>query len=113
MTSETPPLFLTDAELEFMTGYKQPAAQIRWLQRWRIRHVVNAFDYPRVTRAAVEGTEKTGPQRPRATPNFGALNKLTEERTKSSMHWYYRKRRQEMGIPEPPTPKPKLPVRRK
>jgi hypothetical protein len=111
MTSDSPPLFLTDAELEFMSGYKQPAAQIRWLQKWRIRHVVNAAGYPRVTRAAVEGTEKTGPERPRATPNFEALDKLTEELTKNSMHWYYRKRRKEMGIPEPPTVKPTPPTR--
>jgi hypothetical protein len=113
MTSDSPPLFLTDAELEFMSGYKQPAAQIRWLQRWQIRHVVNAAGYPRVTRAAVEGTEKAGPQRPRATPNFEALKKSEEERIRNSKHWYYQKRRQEMGIPEPPTHKPQPPVRRK
>jgi prophage regulatory protein len=91
-------LFLTDAELEFMTGYKQPAAQIRWLQRWGIRHVVNAFGYPRVTRAAVEGTEETGLQRPRATPNFEALDNW-----KTGTHRRHRRRRQEMGIPEPST----------
>jgi hypothetical protein len=73
MSNELPPLFLTDADLEYMTGYKQPAAQIRWLQKWHIRHVVNASGYPRVTRAAVEGTAKTEPERPRTRPNFDAL----------------------------------------
>jgi hypothetical protein len=107
MTSDSPPLFLTDAELEFMTGYKQAAAQIRWLQRWHIRHVVNTFGYPRVTRAAVEGTTKTKPERPRATPNFEALDDW-----KTGTHWRHRKRRQEMGLPEPSL-KPKPPVRRK
>jgi hypothetical protein len=56
-----------------MSGYKQPAAQIRWLRKWRIRHVVNALGYPRVTRAAVEGTTKAEPERPRARSNFYAL----------------------------------------
>jgi hypothetical protein len=64
------PLFLTDAELEYMTGYKQPAAQIRWLQKWRIRHVVNAMGQPRVTRAAVEGTQQREPERSRTEPNW-------------------------------------------
>jgi hypothetical protein len=94
--NDPPPLFLTDAELEYMSGYKQPAAQIRWLQRWRIRHVVNAAGYPRVTRAAVEGTMKTEPERPRARPNFEALDDW-----KTGTHWRHRRRRQEMGIPEP------------
>lgn len=91
-----PPLFLTEAEIEFMTGYTQPAAQIRWLQKWRIRHVVNAIGYPRVTRAAVEGTTKTEPERPRTRPNFEALDDW-----KTGTHWRHRRRRQEMGIPEP------------
>ena len=106
MASDLPPLFLTNAELEFMTGYKQPAAQIRWLQKWQIRHVVNAAGYPRVTRAAVEGTEKTGPQCPRATPNLEALDDW-----KTGTHWRHRRRRQEMGIPEPPTVKSTPPRR--
>jgi hypothetical protein len=27
--NDPPPLFLTDAEIKYMSGYKQPAAQIR------------------------------------------------------------------------------------
>jgi hypothetical protein len=96
MSNEPPPLFLTDAEIEFMTGYTQPAAQIRWLQKWRIRHVVNGGGYPRVTRSSVEGTTKTEPERPRTTPNFEALDDW-----KTGTHWRHRRRRQEMGIPEP------------
>jgi hypothetical protein len=34
--------FLTDVDIEYLTGYKQPAAQVRFLQRWKIRHVVSA-----------------------------------------------------------------------
>lgn len=62
--------FLTDAELVFYTGYTQPAAQIRFLQKWRVRHVVNGAGLPRVTWAAVNGAEK-----PRNGPNFEALDK--------------------------------------
>jgi Domain of unknown function (DUF4224) len=62
--------FLTDAELEHLTELKQPAAQIRWLQKWRIRHTVGAHGHPRVTWDAVNGSEK-----PRSHPNFAALDK--------------------------------------
>jgi hypothetical protein len=62
--------FLTDAELEFYTGYTQPAAQIRFLQKWRVRHVVNGIGRPRVTWEAVNGSEK-----PRVGPNFAAIHK--------------------------------------
>jgi Domain of unknown function (DUF4224) len=95
-SNDPPPLFLTDAELEFYTGYTQPAAQIRFLQKWQVRHVVNGMGRPRVTRAAVEGSE-----RPKVGPNFDALRKSDEERTKNSKHWYYQERRKALGIPEP------------
>jgi hypothetical protein len=91
-----PQLFLTDAEIEFMTGYIQPAAQIRWLQKWQIRYVVNASGYPRVTRSAVEGTRKAEPEQRRSEPNWAALDDW-----KTGTHWRHKRRRQEMGIPEP------------
>lgn len=62
-------MFLTEAELEYMTERKQPAAQIRWLQKSGIRHFVGALGNPRVTWAAVNGADKP----PRATPNFAAF----------------------------------------
>ena len=62
--------FLTDDELTYYTGYKQAAAQVRFLQRWQVRHVVNAIGRPRVTWEAVNGSEK-----PRVRPNFAALDK--------------------------------------
>ncbi len=80
MGNDLPQLFLTDAEIEYMTGYKQPAAQIRWLRKFGIRHVVNAFGHPRVTRSTVEGTRKTEPARPRIGPNFDALKKTEAAR---------------------------------
>lgn len=62
--------FLTDPELEFYTGYTQPAAQVRFLRKWGVRHVVSASGRPRVTWEAVNGAEK-----PRKGPNFAALDK--------------------------------------
>jgi hypothetical protein len=33
MTGDTPPLFLTNAELEFMRGYKQKTATANWCRK--------------------------------------------------------------------------------
>lgn len=62
--------FLTDHELEFYTGRKQGAAQIRLLQKRGIHHTVNANGRPRVTWEDVNGA-KSG----RREPNFAALRK--------------------------------------
>jgi hypothetical protein len=62
--------FLTEADLEFYTGYKQAAAQVRFLQKWKVRLVVTGAGRPRVTWDAVNGSEK-----PRVGPNFEALRK--------------------------------------
>jgi Domain of unknown function (DUF4224) len=99
LMDDPPPLFLTDAELEYMTGYKQPAAQIRWLQKWRIRHVVNALGYPRVTRAAVEGTAKAEPERRRTEPNFERLENRRSAVPGSRVSEIARKLRNRMNKP--------------
>jgi Domain of unknown function (DUF4224) len=62
--------FLGAAELEQLTGVKQAAAQIRFLRKWNVRHVVNRLGHPVVTWDAVNGSEK-----PRVGPNFAALGK--------------------------------------
>jgi hypothetical protein len=62
--------FLTGSEVEFYTGYRQPAAQVRFLRKWRVRHVVNGAGKPRVTWEAVNGSEKQW-----VGPNFEALEK--------------------------------------
>lgn len=64
-------IFLTEDEMIEMTGYRQPAKQIEWLQKWRIRHTVRRDGHPRVTLAAVEGGET-----PKTKPNFAALRKV-------------------------------------
>jgi Domain of unknown function (DUF4224) len=63
-------MFLTQTDLEYMTQLKQPAAQVRWLRKFGIRHLVGALGHPRVTWDAVNGAEK-----PRSAPNFAALKK--------------------------------------
>lgn len=46
-------MFLTADELEHLTGYVQPAAQIRWLKSRRYRYEINAVGHPVVARAWV------------------------------------------------------------
>lgn len=50
---ERDPMFLTVAQLQELTGYVQPAAQVRWLQKNGLRHFVRADGHPRVPAAAV------------------------------------------------------------
>jgi len=75
-------MFLTDEEMIEMTGYRQPAAQIRFLQKWRIRHVVSRNGRPKVTHdVAAEDCDKVHPDEP-ATHELlplRALRKLPAE----------------------------------
>ena len=64
-------IFLTEDEMVELTGYRQPVKQIGWLQKWRIRHTVTRDGRPKVTLAAVEGSET-----PKTTPNFAALRRV-------------------------------------
>lgn len=50
-------MFLTNAELEQLTGLHRPSAQIRFLRARRIRHVVNNAGHPIVARAWLIGDE--------------------------------------------------------
>lgn len=47
-------MFLTPAELEQLTDYRRPSAQIRWLRAHRWRFEINAAGHPRVARAYFE-----------------------------------------------------------
>lgn len=47
-------MFLTDDELTFLTGYKLPSAQIRWLRERGWRYEENRIGRPRVARAYCE-----------------------------------------------------------
>lgn len=61
-------MFLTPQQLEDLTGYVQPAAQVRWLQKNGVQHFVRGDGKPRVLPSALEMREL-----PSAGPNFEAL----------------------------------------
>lgn len=61
---------LTNKQLEHLTGYRQHAAQIRWLQRNGVRHYVSASGEPRVLESAVEAPVST-----RKGPNLEAVRR--------------------------------------
>jgi len=57
-------LLLTDKEIERLTGYKQKAAQVRWLQKNGVRHFVRADGHPNVPESALDTTApaRSGPK---------------------------------------------------
>lgn len=59
---------LTEADLVELTGVRQGAAQVRFLQKWGIAHVVKGNGRPAVTWDQVNKVD-----RQRSRPNFGAL----------------------------------------
>ena len=69
--------FLSATDLEQYTGYTQPAAQVRFLQKWRVHHVVNRLGRPVVTWDSVNRTNAATPERLPKEPNFAALNKAS------------------------------------
>lgn len=52
---------LSAADLQAVTGRSQPAAQIRWLRKMGVRHLVNANGRPVVTWAAINGDSRPAP----------------------------------------------------
>lgn len=68
--------FLTEGELEFYTGRTQMAAQVRVLQKWKIKHIVNAAGKVRVTWAQVNGIVDVDHGKQKIEPDFGALDRV-------------------------------------
>lgn len=68
-------LYLTPEELTETTGgLKQPAAQIRWLKKYGIRHLIGVDGKPRVREKWLDA-QPTTPQRPvREEPDWAALD---------------------------------------
>lgn len=62
-------VFLTADQLQELTGYRQAAAQIRWLKRQGITHYVRADGHPVVPISALSEERS----QPRARPNFAAI----------------------------------------
>ncbi len=48
-------MFLTNAEIAELTGYKRPTKQVVMLKRQGIPFYVNAAGHPKVARAILEG----------------------------------------------------------
>jgi hypothetical protein len=65
-------LFLSGEQLRELTGYVQPAAQIRWLRKNAVHHFVRADGRPRVPLAAIAPAPAKA-EAPRKGPNFDAL----------------------------------------
>jgi hypothetical protein len=90
-----PSIVVGDAEyLKALSGYKQKTAIASWCTRNKIKFFRNAQGWPVTTEAAL-GRALDGCAMPQPDWSF------FEEREKYSTHWRYRRRRQEMGIPEP------------
>lgn len=64
-------MFLSAEQLLELTGYIQPAAQIRWLQKNGVRHFVRADGHPVVQPSALE-PQIAGR---RAEPKFEAIGR--------------------------------------
>lgn len=54
-------MFLGPADLEQLTGYRRPGAQIRWLRSRGIRHYVNGAGHPVVARAWLDAERDAVP----------------------------------------------------
>jgi hypothetical protein len=77
--------FLTDIDLEELTGLKQPAAQARYLRSKGYRFDCNARGVPRVLWAQVEARQAGIPandtqNKAENAPDTGALLRLVETR---------------------------------
>jgi hypothetical protein len=64
--------WLTADELRDLTGYVQPARQVRWLEENHIKHFVNRLQRPRVPRD-IAGTK--GRSEKRTEPDFSKVRK--------------------------------------
>jgi hypothetical protein len=68
-------MFLTPQELQRLTGYARPSAQIRWLRRNGWRFTVSGLKEPIVAVAESERKLVSGDgMTSHHEPNFGALN---------------------------------------
>ena len=70
-------MFLSSCEINRLTGYVRPSAQVRWLRRNGYRLTVNALGEPVV--AAAEAARKLvgGSSNVTQEPNFEAINGTT------------------------------------
>lgn len=67
----TTPVHLLAFELVAITGYKQKAAQARWLKRQKIQYRLNAFGQPVVSRNHWDQCSGQIQRKSISTPNWG------------------------------------------
>jgi hypothetical protein len=69
-------MFLAETDVQSLTGYRRPSAQIRWLRQHGWRFAVNALGKPAVALAEFNRRMVGGVQRTLATqePDWNALN---------------------------------------
>lgn len=67
--------FLTDIEIQLLTGYKQPSKQVTRLREMGLFPTVNRAGKPILTRAALEQSQLGKPRREdqRNRPNFDSI----------------------------------------
>ena len=68
-------MFLSDEQVQRLTGYKQPAYQCRWLARNRVHFYQAADGRPIVTEDAIRSPEGRKSGRRPSEPNYAALDK--------------------------------------
>ena len=67
-------MFVTEAELQKLTGYTRPSAQVRWLTRHGWRFSVNALGKPIVALAEFNRHMVGGKFARVQEPNWGAMH---------------------------------------
>jgi hypothetical protein len=65
--------WLSDDELKELTGYVQPARQVRWLEQNRIKHYISRLNKVRVPPEAIAGIK--GHVEKRTEPDFTKVRK--------------------------------------
>jgi hypothetical protein len=66
-------VFLTPAEIETLTGYRRPSAQVRWLRRHGYRFTLSGLGEP-VVALAEFNRHMVGGRAVHQEPDFGAIH---------------------------------------
>ena len=68
-------MFLSEKDLYYLSGYKQPASQIRWLQSVKLKYLPDKDGKPKVLQRAVDEMLRGAQNTRDNEPNFQALMK--------------------------------------
>lgn len=68
--------WLSDDELQDLTGYVRPSFQVQWLLDNRIKHYVNALNKVRVPREAIAGFRAHVAEK-KTEPDFSKVRKAS------------------------------------